>query len=237
MRPMLGLTALALIGLLWLQWRDWPPNAAMPSVQPGEQLGQVDAADNPLPSEMLLPPPSRDDYASVTERPLFLPDRRPPPDEPEEEMPGEDEPPADLDRMDLSAVLITPSLVSAWVRSPTDNELIHLRIGMQLEDWTVDDIQRDKLVLKRQGETHELILRDYDNAPPPIAPTPNQQRGAAPGRQSQEQPATPPTQGEAPQQSRPTSRQRTTTPQQADAPPQPRRSNVRRPARPRADPR
>ena len=230
MRLMLGWIALALMGMLVLEWSDWSPAPSMPSVEPSERPGQVDAADEPGLSEMLLPPVSRDDYVSVIERPLFLPDRRPPPDEPDEE-PTEDEVPADLDRLDLSAVLITPSLVSAWVRSPTENELMHLRIGMELEGWTVDDIQRDKLVLKRQGETHELTLRDYENPPPPIAPTPNPQRGATPDRQSQKQPKGQSTQGEPKQRNRRSARQRTTATPQADAPSKQRRSNVRRPHR------
>jgi general secretion pathway protein N len=235
MRLMLAWVALGLLGLLWFQWRDWSPTPSMPSVQPGEQSGQVDSADEPGLSEMLLPPASRDDYVSVIERPLFLPDRRPPPDEPEEEVSTEEEAPTDLDSMDLSAVLITPSLVSAWVRSPTEKEMIRLRIGMELEGWTVDDIQDDKLVLERQGETHELILRDYENAPPPIAPTPNPRRGARKEPQSREEPAGERTQDEPPERGRRRARQRTTTQQQADDPPSQRRSNVRRPDRQPAD--
>lgn len=224
MRLVLGVIALALMGLLFVQWRDWSPTPSIPSVQPGGQAEQAVASDDQEAAD-LLPPPSRDDYVSVTERPLFLPDRRPPPEIPEEEEAStEDEAPADLDAMDLSAVLITPEVVSAWVRSPSADGLLRLRIGQELEGWTVDDIRRDRLVLKRQGETHELLLRDYENAPPPIAPTPIRQRGATRGRPAPGESAGQPAEDRTARQGRPPTRQRTTEPQQADASPPPRRS-------------
>jgi general secretion pathway protein N len=166
----LSLISLALIGVLVLQWRDWPSNAPAP-LPSAADADSPPAAEMP-PADNLLPPlPPKEDYASVVERPLFLPDRRPPPDEPEEEEIPEPEQLTDLSGTDLTAVVITPDIVSAWVRSPRERESIRLRIGDEFEGWTVQTIEPDRLVLQRQGETDELRLRDYQNAPAVIPPT------------------------------------------------------------------
>ena len=179
MKPVLALIVLALSVLLYLEWRDWSPNIPLPAVGPATVAvssdDSVDSAqtdgDTPLVDDLLLPPPSKEDYASVIERPLFLPDRRPPPDEPDEEPEPEVEDLSDLAGTDLTTVVITPEIVSAWVRSPTQRETVRLRIGDDYEGWTVKTIEPDKLTLERQGETNEVILRDYANAPSPIPPT------------------------------------------------------------------
>jgi hypothetical protein len=70
-----------------------------------------------------------------------------------------------LDSLDLSAVIITPTLVSAWVNDPSQPRLRRLRIGDDLEGWSVQEILPDRVLLERQGEVNALILRDYGNTP------------------------------------------------------------------------
>lgn len=170
MKWVLPLFSLLLSGVLYLQWRDWSPNVPEPAPIPAVEV-RAESGEVPAVGDLLVPPPPKEDYASVTERPLFLPDRRPPPDEPEEEDMPEPEEPSDLAGVDLNAVVITPRVVSAWVRGPREQESIRLRIGDDFEGWTVRTIEPDRLVLERQGETDELTLRDYANAPAPIPPT------------------------------------------------------------------
>ena len=74
--------------------------------------------------------------------------------------------------MDLSAVVITGGVTSAWVKPPGSGDLIRLRLGDDLEGWSVKEIQPDRLVLERQGERDELPLRDFAAAPPAMPPTP-----------------------------------------------------------------
>jgi hypothetical protein len=179
-RALLALAILALVGVLVLQWMDWPPPnpASSPIAQvpapPGEPAGT--AAD---PLARLNPPEPRDAYAAVVERPLFRPERKPP--DPEDTEPTQPEPEPEiattLDGMDLSAVVITGGVNSAWVKPPGSDELIRLRLGDELEGWAVTDILPDRLVLERQGERDELPLRDFTAAPPPAPPAPD------PGRQ------------------------------------------------------
>lgn len=171
MRLLFAAIAAALCGVLVLQWHGWHPSAPAAPVSSSDAAASASPTELPQASDLLLPPPAKEEYASVSERPLFLPDRRPPPAEPEDEEESLPDELSDLAGTDLNAVLITPALVSAWVRAPGSQELTRLRLGDDFEGWTVSGIEPDRLVLERQGETNELILRDYANAPAAPPPT------------------------------------------------------------------
>jgi hypothetical protein len=169
------LSIIVLLSLvLVLQWRDWPPaRTSVPEASTDQPAEPVAPPSMESPLELLAPPEEKDDYAVVVERPLFLPDRRPPAEEPEdvpEDLPVEEDPA--IDALDLNAVIITPTKVVAWVRDPSKKDLQDLELGDDLNGWTVKEILADRLVLERQGETNTLTLRDYENMPPPAAPRP-----------------------------------------------------------------
>lgn len=173
MKPFLLGIAVLLGGLLAWQWHDWPPPAPVAGQGAGAPATAAPAGGAPAPAG--LPPPTpKDDYASVRNRPLFLPERRPPEPEPEVVEAPPPEEASDLSGMKLTAVVIAPQIVKAWVQSPTSPELLPLRIGDELEGWSVTGIEPDKLVLERQGTRDELKLRDFENAdasaPPPPPP-------------------------------------------------------------------
>jgi general secretion pathway protein N len=170
MRLTLSVLALLLSGVLASQWWGWSPGGGVPGPPSDSTQPAIagDRAGSALP-EVTLDLPPREDYASVVERPLFLPERRPPEEADEPEAPAPEL--TELDGTDLTAVVITPALVSAWVRGPNDQEVKRLRLGDDFLGWTVKTIEPDQLVLERQGETNRLLLRDYENAPPPIPPT------------------------------------------------------------------
>ena len=65
---------------------------------------------------------------------------------------AQQEQPSDLARLDLNAVLITPTASSAWVWDPSKKELVRLRPGDDLEGWSVQEILSDRVLLERQGE-------------------------------------------------------------------------------------
>lgn len=168
MKALLALLVLTLAAVLVWQWREWPPSAPGPDsadaqLTPAETPAQP--TENPL--DLLTPLEEKDEYLIVTERPLFRPERRPLTEEPEEGTAAESEPPSDLARLDLNAILITPSESSAWIRDPTKKELVRLRPGDDLGGWSVLEIHTDRLLLERQGEKDTLVLRDYKNMPPP----------------------------------------------------------------------
>ncbi len=173
-RLTLALTAMLLAGVLVYQWSGWPPPPSSEGVNAGmgpDGGNGLDATEDLL--ARLTPPEDREAYASVTERPLFRPQRKPAEAEPEAPEPApETQPAVDLAGLDLSAVVITPAVVSAWVRDNKGQELKRVRLGDELEGWAVKDILSDRLVLERQGERNELVLRDFTQTPPPIAPPP-----------------------------------------------------------------
>lgn len=178
--------AVFLIGVLAWQWRAWPPAEPAAPEAPADALAPIAAPAGPASGELLPPPPPKEEYLSVKERPLFLPDRRPPPEEePAEEAPTAPEVAAELDQLDLNAVLITPALVSAWVRAPSQAELVRLRLGDEFQGWTVQQIEPSRVVLERQGSQGALELRDYSKPQPVVRKTPLR----SPQRQAPSRPA------------------------------------------------
>jgi hypothetical protein len=169
-----GFVLLALVLLLVFQWKDWPPGPS----RAGLDAASSDAPDSLVGSDLdaaaqLLPPDPKDAYASVTDRPLFRPQRRPEEDvDPEAQATAEPDAATSLEGMNLSAVIITPTLVSAWIQDPNEPRLRRLRIGDELEGWSVQTILPDRVLLERQGEQDALILRDYGKTPSPAAPMP-----------------------------------------------------------------
>jgi hypothetical protein len=184
-RYLLGVLVLALAAVLVAQWRDWPPPASHRGT--GLEQGAADApvASHPLtPADLLDPPAEKADYLDITERPLFLPDRRPPAEQPEVADSAEETAGEALDGLDVTAIVITPAESVAWVRSPAKPAAEKLRLGDELHGWTVKAIEEDAIELERQGESSTLVLRDYANSPPSAArplkraaPVPDQARG------------------------------------------------------------
>ncbi|EGV18012.1 type II secretion system protein N [Thiocapsa marina] len=169
-----GFVLLALVSMLVLQWKDWPPGPSSVGLDAGSSAGPNTPVGSELDAAAQLPPQDpKDAYASVTDRPLFRPERRPEEDvDPEAQTSPEPDVATSLDGMNLSAVIITPTLVSAWIQDPNEPKLRRLRIGDDLEGWSVQTILPDRVLLERQGEQDALILRDYGKTPSPAAPMP-----------------------------------------------------------------
>ena len=172
MKALMALVVFALAAVLAWQWRDWPPTEPGPAAA-GSQLPAAELPSPPAEEaiDRFAPPKDKEEYVNVTERPLFLPDRRPPSEEPEEEeAPADSEEPSDLARLDLNAILLTPSESLAWVRDLEKKDLIRLHPGDELKGWSVKEILADRVLLERQGKKDTLVLRDYKNMPPPARP-------------------------------------------------------------------
>jgi general secretion pathway protein N len=177
-----------LAAILAREWAGWPPAPPQASDQGGHtSLPETHKPKAPAsPNDLLLPLEDKEQYAVIMERPLFLPDRRPPEEEPEEKQEQKAETDADIASLDLNAILISPGETSAWIRDPKEKQLIHVKPGDGLHGWVVQKILSDRLVLQRQDESDTLVLRDYKNQPPPVARPP-------PGRQpSSTKPPKPP---------------------------------------------
>ena len=177
-RLVAGIIAATLAAVLLLQWLRWPPaptTAAPDGTSPAASTDEGQRiADQ---AARLQPPAERESYASILERPIFRPDRKPlpPDDQPQDTGPSSDR--TARDALDLTAVLITPAQVSAWVADPTKPKPQRWRLGDEVSGWQVREIRGDRVLLERQGETYPLLLRDYSKQPPGSAtPTPTPRR-------------------------------------------------------------
>jgi general secretion pathway protein N len=164
----------AILGaLLVLQWKDWPPPppaAGLNRAVPADAAGANPADRNPL--ARLAPLEGRETYASVNDRTLFRPQRKPPePQAAEPEPAPEQVQDGGLEGLDLTAVVITPQTTEAWVVDPAAG-LKRLKRGDPYADWTVKDITPDTLVLERQGKTNTVDLYVPSQASPLPAPGP-----------------------------------------------------------------
>ncbi|WP_200279754.1 hypothetical protein [Rhabdochromatium marinum] len=175
MRIWFGGVGILLIGVLALQWVGWEERLKV-------SLNADDDAQSPAPvvatlpnaADLLTPPPPREEYSSVIERSLFLPDRRIPEPRPAEQAPQLEPEAVDdsaLAGLDFNAVLLSEDVSLGWVRLPPKNDLRRLQKGDKIQQWTVADISKDSLLLRFQDAERRFMLRDYAHAPPPIPPT------------------------------------------------------------------
>lgn len=188
--------ALVLMAVLLLQWRDWPQESAQ-AIAPESSGAVVDMPEAPSAAESAPIPRHKEDYAGVMERPLFLPDRRPPENEPVEgSVDGQAAEVTDLSGLDLTATLIlSPTDASIWVRDPERPALLRLRLGDDFKGWTVAKIEGDRVVMERQGVEETLNLLDFSEkslgSQQPTQPT---RRGTVEGRRSGRMPVPSPVQ-------------------------------------------
>ena len=137
----------------------------------GALLGRGQVLITVLPPKAAFKLPDEASYEDILERPLFVEGRRPPSDEPEEEMEPEEEK-QDLPPPKLSFVGVysTPKGMTALVRNDATQETVRVRTGDRFEGWEVSGIDDQRLVLKNQGEEQVFDLRDYSKPAPPPRP-------------------------------------------------------------------
>lgn len=95
-----------------------------------------------------LPPLQR--FGSVTERPLFSPDRKPPQ--------HADDTAGAWSSFVLAGIIITPQSREALVLHGKPQTIVHLQEGQALEGWTVTSIYPDHIVFRDGLNEHELRL-------------------------------------------------------------------------------
>lgn len=144
--------------LLVHQWRN-PPLLELPAFGPGAgEPGEV--IIQPLPE---LGPVEA--FAVINERPLFLPERRPP-------APSADPAPEEeREEFALQGVMILPGGSTAIVRVIGRDESVRLREGETLAGWTVARIEAERVILERGGESQSLPLLRNRSLFQPVPPT------------------------------------------------------------------
>jgi hypothetical protein len=158
---MLGALCLALGGAIAVEWHDWQESEV--SSAP-EQAGASAPVTTPKPTV-----PALSTYSEVLSRPLFSPTRRP----------SEEAPAATPETpMTLVAIVIASHRgPHALVRYGTPPQTDRVVEGQTIDNWTVEAIKFDRLILRKNGSVLELVPVD---AAPPTQPTPLPSRPTPP---------------------------------------------------------
>lgn len=138
------------------RWSRLPPIASAP--RPTEVTLPA-----PLP-EFQLPPLS--ELAATVERPLFLPDRRPP--EPADVVETVPEQAVPL-HVSVTGIVLSESGRFALVRREGDTEILRMSARDTIDGWSVKQILADRVIFERDDDSLEVELKDQ--ARPPTAPT------------------------------------------------------------------
>jgi type II secretory pathway component PulC len=91
-----------------------------------------------------------DNYQAVLERPLFSPNRRPPPEDSMITLVSQD-----FD-FGLKGVIIDDDVRTALFRRQADGQIVRLTEGDEIEGWTLLEVELDFVVMERDG--HEEVL-------------------------------------------------------------------------------
>jgi type II secretory pathway component PulC len=119
--------------------------------------------------------PEKGRFASIVQRPLFTPTRRP--------NGQEAAAPALAPALDvtLNGIVISSGEPFALIKTSAGDSLMHVREGDQITGWTVARIEADRVVA-RQGNIEQQVLLDF-GAPAPPSPT-TMPAGAQPNGQA-----------------------------------------------------
>lgn len=152
MRGALTVLCLGLLGVVAveLNWEAGSaPSAAPPAASPASSSGAsaAPAAD----AAWQLAPIER--YAEVVERPLFVPARRPP-----RAPGGAPAPEAAGGGLRLVGVLLDARRQVALLRDGDSPWLVRVQPGEALGDWTLAEVHRDHVVLRRGAATRIVAV-------------------------------------------------------------------------------
>jgi hypothetical protein len=157
--------AAAGLGLLVMRATDMPIDVA--PVRPQPSAGP--ASDQPTPDAALNTPASIGDFAETLARPLFNPTRRPLP--PPAKKPATEAPPpaaqahASPNNLRLVGMMVRRgSAKRALIRSADQSIASWVEVGADVDGWRVRDIEPDRVVVERGGDTAELMLYTHKPA-------------------------------------------------------------------------
>jgi hypothetical protein len=148
-------TALSVVLFVELKTPVAPAGAA-----PSAQAETPDTTGNNAAPRYALPP--LQDFAAVTERPLFSEDRQPSPD-------GDGQSIGPLSSVQVAGIIISPDARVAVVSLGNPPVFVHLREGQDVDGWVVRSIEPNHVVFRNGAEVRELQLlkksgRDAENS-------------------------------------------------------------------------
>ena len=164
------LLATLLLALLSGQWLLWSPEARL-----ADRAGEVAAGSRErsvvdAPVENGPPPlPPLEEYAEISDRPLFFEGRKVPEDEPEEAVAtvqtGRDKAPS----IELTGILFVDGVHYALVVDPAAKMTRRMKVGDEFRGWRLDEIAEDRVVVSSRERSEEILLWEYKPVPLPTA--------------------------------------------------------------------
>jgi type II secretory pathway component PulC len=146
---------------------EWITFVARPAAALADPMPPAAASDSALPARFV--PPPRAEFAVIHERPLFVPDRRPQPDEVAASTP------VALPNLVLEGVVLTQGRSYAVLRHGMPPKVETLLEGATVEGWTIKDISAERITLESGASTVEVAVQKP-------GPNPGVNRNAAPQR-------------------------------------------------------
>jgi hypothetical protein len=151
-----GLTA-----VIWFAMEQWQARVLSDLAQKQVETSAAFPELIELPDDLVSAAPPN--HAELTERPLFMPTRRPPaaveePASPAPE-PAPEAPLPDLADLRLISVIITPSGRYAWFHEKGSEQPLRVAAGETLREWTLDDVERSHVVFRARSSEHRVDLR------------------------------------------------------------------------------
>ena len=139
-------------GYLYYQWM-FPSSAKLNTNESADNKGQSIAEDGNSQTARFVPI-SLKAYDEITQRPLFVEGRLPPP-EPEQKTVQRI--PRKPLRLKLEGVAMTPGNKVAIIRDLDSNELFRVSQGMKKNDWKVETVDTESATIVRKEE--RVILK------------------------------------------------------------------------------
>ena len=164
-RLVIGLLALLCVALAGVAIDELTGSGAPTQEPAGTGAMPQSKLEAPAPSFSL---PALAGFASVSQRPLFSPDRRPAANSADNS--------GAWSSFALAGIIITPQSREALVSHGKPPTIAHVVEGQTIEGWTVNAIYPDHVVFSDRLTEHELRLIDKGAPPPPPAPPSPAQR-------------------------------------------------------------
>lgn len=148
-------------------WLEIKHDNSLQSVTPALQSGADDMSTARHNKVAVLPPISN--FASITERPLFMSNRRP--ESRDDGLTVAAEPASPVSGqvssgdLVLTGIVLTDDKKIALVQG-TDRKTHRLEVGESIDSWSIKAIRNKDIVLTRGNETRDLELQ-VKNSPPP----------------------------------------------------------------------
>lgn len=159
-KVLMGLLAVGCViaaSILFMRWLN------PPSLEPSPTIGQAGLKEFEVRPTRPFQVEPMDSYSEITERPLFLAERRPPEEQPQDTLASDT--PAETDDLLLLGVVLTPETTMALVQVDKAGKIERLKVGAEVNGWQLQSVQADRVVLQSGERKLDLpLLRNRKKA-------------------------------------------------------------------------